>query len=87
MDWLKREGFSIGAPTNPTGTRDEVILACDVVTRSGWDGLDADNPRVAELSHTLQLVAAYSEELSVSTYATARVLHERPLTSPPTSRT
>lgn len=68
VDWLKREGFVIGAPRNPKWTRDELILACDVVARNEWRGLDSDDPRVVELSKLLQLLAAYPEEQRAATY-------------------
>ncbi|MER5462010.1 hypothetical protein ABT010_15225 [Streptomyces sp. NPDC002668] len=59
VEWLKREGFTIGVTRNPNWTRDEIIPACDVVARNGWRGLDAEDPRVAELSDYLQLLSAY----------------------------
>ncbi|WP_405600359.1 HNH endonuclease [Streptomyces sp. NBC_01410] len=68
VDWLKREGFTIGASRNPKWTRDEIILACDVVARNAWNGLDAEDPRIAELSDFLQLLAAYPDEERASTY-------------------
>ncbi|MGW1705874.1 HNH endonuclease [Streptomyces sp. NPDC002206] len=68
VDWLKREGFVIVASRNPKWTRDELILACDVVVRNGWEGLSAEDPRIAELSHLLQLLAAYPEEERAATY-------------------
>ncbi|GAA2418096.1 hypothetical protein GCM10010420_55660 [Streptomyces glaucosporus] len=68
VDWLRREGFTVRASRNPKWTRDELILACDVVAQNGWKGLDAEDPRIAELSDLLQLLAAYPEEERAATY-------------------
>ncbi|MEU0457490.1 HNH endonuclease [Streptomyces sp. NPDC006129] len=68
VEWLKREGFTIGVSRNPNWTRDELILACDVVARNHWQGLDAEDPRIAELSHYLQLLGAYPPEERALTY-------------------
>jgi 5-methylcytosine-specific restriction protein A len=68
VDWLKREGFEIGAPRSPKWTRDELILACDVVARNGWRGLSASDPRIAELSELLQLLGAYPPEERAAEY-------------------
>ncbi|WP_406266432.1 HNH endonuclease [Actinacidiphila glaucinigra] len=68
VEWLKREGFTIGVTRNPKWTRDELILACDVVARNGWKELNAEDPRIAELSEYLQLLSAYPLEERASTY-------------------
>ncbi|MFI0937494.1 HNH endonuclease [Streptomyces sp. NPDC021020] len=68
VDWLKREGFTIGASRSPKWTRDELILVCDVVARNDWRWLDSDDPRVEELSKLLQLLGAYPEDQRASTY-------------------
>ncbi|EFL26695.1 HNH endonuclease [Streptomyces himastatinicus ATCC 53653] len=68
VDWLKREGFTIRASRNPKWSRDELILACDVVARNDWEGLSAEDSRIAELSDLLQLLGAYPEEERASTY-------------------
>ncbi|MCX5610656.1 hypothetical protein OHB39_24260 [Streptomyces sp. NBC_00047] len=34
VDWLKQEGFKVVASRNPKWTRDELILACDLVVRN-----------------------------------------------------
>ncbi|MFF4229173.1 HNH endonuclease [Streptomyces sp. NPDC001820] len=68
VEWLKREGFTIGVTRNPNWTRDEIILACDIVARNGWRGLDAEDPRIAELSDYLQLLSAYPVEDRAPTY-------------------
>ena len=38
-----------------TWTRDEIVLACDLVRANGWRGLDAADPEVIALSGLLQL--------------------------------
>ncbi|MFG2729768.1 HNH endonuclease [Streptomyces canus] len=68
VDWLKREGFKIGVSRSPKWTRDELILACDVVARNGWQGLSASDPRIAELSDLLQLLGAYPPEERAAEY-------------------
>ncbi|MFI6257612.1 HNH endonuclease [Micromonospora zamorensis] len=39
---------------NPDWTRDEIILACELVADNGWRQLDSNNPRVKSLSALLQ---------------------------------
>ncbi|MGW2783408.1 HNH endonuclease [Streptomyces populi] len=68
VDWLKREGFQIGASRSPKWTRDELILACDVVARNGWQGLPASDSRIEELSELLQLLGAYPPEERAAEY-------------------
>ncbi|MFI5943911.1 HNH endonuclease [Streptomyces uncialis] len=68
VDWLKREGFTVRASRNPRWSRDELILACDVVARNNWSGLDAEDARIAELSDLLQMLAAYPAEQRAATY-------------------
>ncbi|CAL9516304.1 hypothetical protein SUDANB108_03770 [Streptomyces sp. enrichment culture] len=58
--WLKRLGFKVKAVKNPDWTRDEVILACDLVMANGWRGLDANDLRVIELSDLLQLLPLHA---------------------------
>jgi 5-methylcytosine-specific restriction enzyme A len=60
--WLRREGFTVRSSRSPEWTRDEIILACDLVARNGWRGLDADDPRTAELCELLQLLGGYPAE-------------------------
>ncbi|WP_406726788.1 HNH endonuclease [Streptomyces sp. GD-15H] len=59
--WLKRAGFEVKAVKNPDWARDEIILACHLVMASGWKGLDANDPRVVELSGLLQLMPIHAE--------------------------
>ncbi|MFD0300352.1 HNH endonuclease [Streptomyces sp. NPDC127123] len=68
VDWLKREGFKVGVSRSPKWTRDELILACDVVARNGWQGLPASDPRIEELSELLQLLGAYPPEERAAEY-------------------
>ncbi|MFE6038779.1 HNH endonuclease [Streptomyces sp. NPDC056452] len=68
VDWLKREGFQVGVSRSPKWTRDELILACDVVTRNGWRGLSSSDPRIGELSDLLQLLGAYPPEQRAAEY-------------------
>jgi 5-methylcytosine-specific restriction protein A len=66
--WLKREGFRIVVSRSPKWTRDELILACDVVARNGWRSLSAPDPRIGELSELLQLLGAYPPEERAAEY-------------------
>ncbi|MDI1458713.1 HNH endonuclease [Streptomyces sp. ATE26] len=59
--WLKRAGFEVKAVKNPDWARDEVILACHLVMANGWKGLDANDPRVIELSGLLQVMPIHAE--------------------------
>ncbi|MER5948270.1 HNH endonuclease [Streptomyces sp. NPDC001904] len=59
--WLKRAGFKVKAIKNPDWARDELILACQLVMTNGWKGLDANDPRVIELSGLLQLLPIHAE--------------------------
>ncbi|MEU0601399.1 HNH endonuclease [Streptomyces sp. NPDC006393] len=59
--WLKRAGFEVKAVKNPDWARDEIILACDLVMTNGWKGLDANDPRVIELSSLLQVMPIHAE--------------------------
>ncbi|MEU6079027.1 HNH endonuclease [Streptomyces sp. NPDC047108] len=68
VDWLRREGFTVRPSRSPKWTRDELILACDVVAKNDWNWLDAEDPRIGELSHLLQLLGAYPEEARSTTY-------------------
>ncbi|MFE7106285.1 HNH endonuclease [Streptomyces sp. NPDC057575] len=59
--WLKRAGFEVKSVKNPDWARDEIILACHLVMTNGWKGLDANDPRVIELSGLLQLMPIHAE--------------------------
>ncbi|MCX5501858.1 HNH endonuclease [Streptomyces sp. NBC_00053] len=58
--WLKRAGFEVKSVKNPDWARDEIILACRLVMTNAWKGLDANDPRVIELSGLLQLMPIHS---------------------------
>jgi 5-methylcytosine-specific restriction protein A len=59
--WLKRAGFQVKAVKNPDWARDEIILACHLVMKNRWKGLDAGDSRVIELSELLQLLPIHAE--------------------------
>lgn len=46
----------------PDWTRDEVILACDLVYRNDWIAMYGDDPRVIELSGLLQRLEIHAPE-------------------------
>ncbi|HTJ68304.1 MAG TPA: HNH endonuclease [Actinospica sp.] len=58
---LRRRGFIVITTRNPSWTRDEVILACDVVARNGWRYLPAEDPQVVELSGLLRRLGVHPE--------------------------
>jgi 5-methylcytosine-specific restriction protein A len=51
---LTRLGFKVVRASNPDWTRDELILACDLVVDNGWHELRTNYPAVIELSRLLQ---------------------------------
>ncbi|MDF3288479.1 HNH endonuclease [Streptomyces silvisoli] len=59
--WLRDLGFHVKSVRNPDWARDELILACDLVAKNDWRGLDAGNPRVVELSQLLQLMPVHAQ--------------------------
>lgn len=61
--WLRRLGFEVYSSRGPTWERDELILACDLVYRNNWKGLDANDERVAELSALLQILPIHPLEV------------------------
>jgi hypothetical protein len=42
---------------------DEIVLACDLVARTGWQGLPADNSQVIELSQLLRNMSIHPAEV------------------------
>ena len=56
---LETLGFTVAFLPNPDWTRDEIILACALVEANGWRQLDANDPRVRELSALLQSPAIH----------------------------
>lgn len=53
---------------NPDWTRDEVILACDLVARNGWRALSATDDRVVELSAFLRSLDLHPAEVRGETF-------------------
>lgn len=60
--YLRRLGFHVYSSRGPTWTRDELILACDLVYRNDWKGLDDQDDRVRELSALLQELPIHPPE-------------------------
>lgn len=58
---LQRHGFTVIHRRNPPWTRDEVILACELVSHNGWHYLTAEDPRVIELSGLLRRLGIHPE--------------------------
>jgi hypothetical protein len=58
---LERLGFEVVrvARRNPVWTRDEVVLACDLVVQNGWRELRTQDPRVQQLSELLRSMAIH----------------------------
>ncbi|MGW0501711.1 HNH endonuclease [Micromonospora sp. NPDC003241] len=52
-------GFAVAFLPNPDWTRDEIVLACDLVWINGWHQLDANDERVRALSDLLQSPAIH----------------------------
>ncbi|MFL6115635.1 MAG: HNH endonuclease [Catenulispora sp.] len=51
---LRRLGFTVQPTRSPNWTRDEIILACEIVVDNDWHWLPATDRRVLELSRLLQ---------------------------------
>ena len=56
---LEALGFTVLNVPNPDWTRDEIILACELVEANGWRQVDANDPRVRALSELLQSPAIH----------------------------
>lgn len=54
--WLERVGFRVITVRNPDWVWDEVVLACAITVENGWKRIEANDPRVVELSALLQLM-------------------------------
>jgi 5-methylcytosine-specific restriction protein A len=63
VKYLRRLGFIVPPPREPTWTRDELILACDLVRENGWKSMRAPDPRVVELSNLLQRLPIHPMEM------------------------
>lgn len=64
---LRRLGFVVTEP-NPDWAEDEIILACDLISRHGWRWLAATHPEVIELSELLRRYSRHPEELRGPTF-------------------
>jgi 5-methylcytosine-specific restriction enzyme A len=65
---LRKLGFVVRSFTNPDWTRDEVILACDLVVGNGWKPLAANRPEVVSLSQFLQQLHLHPMETRASDF-------------------
>ena len=61
--YLRRLGFDVYSSRGPTWARDEIILACDLVYRNEWRGIDGEDDRVGELSDLLQRLPIHPLEI------------------------
>ena len=81
-------GFTVLNVPNPDWTRDEIILACELVEANGWRQVDAADPGVKALSDLLQSHAIHPAIPVTRTSGTRLVSPSRPTTSlaliPPT---
>ncbi|TDZ41639.1 HNH endonuclease [Mycobacteroides franklinii] len=65
---LRQLGFHVPPKRSPPWVRDEVILACDLVAKNGWQYLTAEDPRVVELSALLQRLPIHPIEVRSDTF-------------------
>ena len=63
VKYLRRLGFVVPPTREPTWSRDELILACDLVRENDWKGMGASDPRVQALSDLLQQLPIHPMEL------------------------
>ncbi|MER7330959.1 MULTISPECIES: HNH endonuclease [unclassified Micromonospora] len=63
-----RLGFSMQVRKNPDWSRDELILACDLVYANKWHELRAEYPQVIELSALLQRYWAHPVDQRTETF-------------------
>ena len=61
-------GFAMIVRKNPDWTRDELILACDLVWANSWHELRAEYPQVIELSQLLQRYQAHPVDGRTETF-------------------
>ena len=61
--YLRNLGFSVVTTRPPVWTRDELILACDLVYQNNWRGLDTSNEEVQRLSELLQRIPIHPVEV------------------------
>ncbi|MFE7746603.1 HNH endonuclease [Nocardia sp. NPDC057455] len=65
---LRALGFMVPPRRSPDWTRDEVILACDLVMQNGWRQLEDTDERVIELSGLLQLLPIHPHGVRSDTF-------------------
>ncbi|MGW4771965.1 HNH endonuclease [Nocardia sp. NPDC004278] len=65
---LRSLGFIVPPRRSPDWTRDEVILACDLVMENGWRQVEDTDVRVIELSGILQLLPIHPHALRSDTF-------------------
>lgn len=65
---LQELGFEVRVRRDPFWTRDEVILACDLVRDHGWKYLSERDPRVAALSKTLNDLPLHPPEVRTTKF-------------------
>ncbi|MEC3957521.1 HNH endonuclease [Nocardia sp. CDC153] len=65
---LRELGFVVPPRRSPDWTRDEVILACDLVMQNNWRQLEDSDERVIELSGVLQLLPIHPHDLRSDTF-------------------
>lgn len=68
---LRLLGFTVQSVRNPDWTREEVILACALLATNDWRYLNAQDPRVAELSQLLQQLAIHPTETRAADFRNA----------------
>lgn len=68
---LRSLGFRVPPARSPKWTRDEVILACDLLMQNGWAYLTAEDERVIELSVLLQRAPFHPVEERSATHRNA----------------
>jgi 5-methylcytosine-specific restriction protein A len=49
---------------------EEIVLACDLVAQNAWRQLDANDPRVRELSDMLQRMSMHPSKTACQAFAT-----------------
>lgn len=47
----------------PDWAWDEIVLACDLVARNGWQQLAAEDPQVIQLSNLLQQISIHPDKV------------------------
>ncbi|NYH52601.1 5-methylcytosine-specific restriction protein A [Nocardiopsis arvandica] len=65
---LQKLGFEVKSTRNPNWAWDELVLACDLVARNGWKGIDATKPEVINLSELLQHLPLHPESERAPTF-------------------